>query len=383
MRLHSLVGFGVLSFVVLTMTGSDGQAQFGGFDLKNPDNFFSRYARAQGTTDELVIDKVQSRMDPEMSTKMKAYAAKVGIANGKLTKTQFADFWAKVAAPQMEERMKQRGFGGFRGQGPPNQGAPPSGPGPGSFGRGPGSPPPAAPSSGEKTATSATNQDSKTPQPTGFQPRPFDEGEAKSYFERMDEDRSKALDEHEYRRSDVRHALEKWDTNRNKLVEEPEWLAYMKNRHDEREQERRVREEEHRLFEEFKALRKARELVIPIGPIFPEKPVVIRADNLPEKLPTWFKELNTDGDAQISLVEWRAGEKESSEFRKQDRNADGLLTPNEVLWYTENADRLADLAPTGPSITTEKKPDDRGPRGFGGFGGFGGRTRNGGFPKRP
>ena len=36
------------------------------------------------------------------------------------------------------------------------------------------------------------------------------------------------------------------------------------------------------------------------------KPTVLRAGKLPKDgLPTWFKELDTDGDGQVALFEWR------------------------------------------------------------------------------
>lgn len=370
MRLRSLVGAWVLSFVVFAMCERDGLAQFGSFNMQNPDHMFGLYARMHGARDELEIEKITSRMDPQLAGKMKAYAARVGITNGKLNRTQFSEFWTREALPQLEERMKQRvaGFGGF-GSTP---GAPGSSPAPTT----------PAPSTGTKTTT--TEKDRQPQQPSGYQPRPFNEEEAKRYFERMDEDKSKALDESEYRRSDIRRRMDLWDTNRDNLIVEAEWLAYMKDRHDSREKERQEREEERRLFEEFKAARKARELLVPIGPLMPEKPVIIRADNLPEELPGWFKELNTDGDAQISLFEWRTGEKDYAEFRRYDRNNDGLITPDEVLWCIGNAERLAEVesprpteasaptAPTGPEkvkttwggwgIRTVDEPPDAPPR---------------------
>src|SRR5262245_49426309 len=55
------------------------------------------------------------------------------------------------------------------------------------------------------------------------------------------------------------------------------------------------------------------------------------AQALPEGLPSWFKDLDTDDDGQISLREWLAGGKKLAEFREYDLNDDGFITPAEVL----------------------------------------------------
>ncbi len=52
---------------------------------------------------------------------------------------------------------------------------------------------------------------------------------------------------------------------------------------------------------------------------------------LPKGLPQWFKQLDTDGDGQISLKEWLQGGKTLAEFRKHDLNDDGFVTAEEVL----------------------------------------------------
>jgi Ca2+-binding EF-hand superfamily protein len=64
------------------------------------------------------------------------------------------------------------------------------------------------------------------------------------------------------------------------------------------------------------------------------RPVVYRADNLPlDKLPPWFKDVDTDKDGQIGLYEWRRAGKSIAEFMAMDRNNDGFLTVEEVLYY--------------------------------------------------
>jgi hypothetical protein len=62
--------------------------------------------------------------------------------------------------------------------------------------------------------------------------------------------------------------------------------------------------------------------------------VVYRAGNLPlDKLPPWFAQLDTDRDGQIGLYEWRRAGKPLEDFRAMDRNNDGFLTVEEVLYY--------------------------------------------------
>jgi hypothetical protein len=65
--------------------------------------------------------------------------------------------------------------------------------------------------------------------------------------------------------------------------------------------------------------------------LFPASRIDCLAATLPKGLPPWFKELDKDGDGQVSLHEWRRGGKEPAEFRKYDLNGDGFITPEEVL----------------------------------------------------
>jgi Ca2+-binding EF-hand superfamily protein len=53
--------------------------------------------------------------------------------------------------------------------------------------------------------------------------------------------------------------------------------------------------------------------------------------NLPQGLPPWFTVLDLDMDGQVGLYEWRMAGLNLNEFRKYDRNGDGLITPEEML----------------------------------------------------
>src|SRR5205807_4347246 len=62
------------------------------------------------------------------------------------------------------------------------------------------------------------------------------------------------------------------------------------------------------------------------------KVVVFRAGGkMPANLPAWFKELDTDGDGQVAIYEWRRANKPIDEFRTWDLNDDGFITPDEAM----------------------------------------------------
>lgn len=63
-----------------------------------------------------------------------------------------------------------------------------------------------------------------------------------------------------------------------------------------------------------------------------QRPFVFHAGNLPVEIPTWFKQLDGDEDAQIGLYEWRQSGWTVEEFRFLDRNDDGFLTAAELLF---------------------------------------------------
>jgi hypothetical protein len=69
--------------------------------------------------------------------------------------------------------------------------------------------------------------------------------------------------------------------------------------------------------------------------------LAVRADDMPPKgLPPWFEKLDTDGDDQVSLAEWKAGGRSLAEARKYDLDRDGFITPREAILVAELESRL-------------------------------------------
>jgi len=100
-----------------------------------------------------------------------------------------------------------------------------------------------------------------------------------------------------------------------------------------------------------------------------KKPVVYHAGNLPKDIPDWFKQIDSDGDGQIGLYEWKSSGRSLDEFRKIDRNNDGFLTIDEVMRY------VAEQKKSGGGTTFGNGMAGRGPGGNPGFAGrpgFGG-----------
>jgi hypothetical protein len=88
------------------------------------------------------------------------------------------------------------------------------------------------------------------------------------------------------------------------------------------------------------------------------RPIVYRPGNLPRDLPPWFAQLDRDEDGQVGLYEWLETGRSADDFLKMDANADGLLTPEEVLRF-ERARKAA----TSPDRSATWLNAAGGPRG--------------------
>jgi EF hand len=77
----------------------------------------------------------------------------------------------------------------------------------------------------------------------------------------------------------------------------------------------------------------------PRRPEVEERRSVARAGKLPRGLPDWFAKLDTDGDGQVGLYEWRKAGRPVDEFARMDLDGDFLLTPEELLSFLAEQSR--------------------------------------------
>lgn len=296
--------------------GGPGGGRFGGGD---PSQFFNQMSGGKD---------VWSRADtpPFMQRVFDRIAAQVGATNGQITRQQFLAY-----------QQQRSAGGGGRGPGsqPPDAGGNSGGPGQG-FGGG--------------FRGRRGNPDST---PEGMFQRLDQNGDGYLNYDEMPED--------------LRVERQKWDTDRNGLID----------------------------LNEFKAFYQARvqPLVTSNGGRSPvdswqnysyddspseeerKPPVVYRPGKLPKELPSWFSDLDTDHDGQVALYEWKASGRSLEEFDGLDRNKDGFLTVDEVLRSVNKGKENADQQ--GDQQNFAFNPYDfRGNRFWGrggGFPGFGGR----------
>lgn len=258
------------------------------------------------------------------------YAQEKGITDGKITREHFTAF---------NEQMKtQSGGMPFMRKGPPggDSSAPPAGG------------PPSTPGMSQEEAMSKW---------------------AEAEFKNRDRNGDGKLNADEMPER-LKDQLDRFDVNKDGLIDMAEFRGYMSSRMDRREEGEKT---------------PANPVVILVEEDLDRRPTVFRVGKLPKELPKWFAELDTDGDGQIALFEWRVS-KSLEEFAEYDRNEDGLITPEEVLRKLNIVS--SDVAstgnrPGGPMIIRGQGEDRRG--GFGGGGnpfGGGGGNPFGGFRKK-
>jgi Ca2+-binding EF-hand superfamily protein len=84
-------------------------------------------------------------------------------------------------------------------------------------------------------------------------------------------------------------------------------------------------------------------------PVEPPRPAPTKVEKQPNPLPAWFAQLDTDGDGQIGLYEWKAAGGQVADFLAMDRNGDGFLEPDEVRLYLAEQHHSLD-----PSVSSSR-----------------------------
>jgi Ca2+-binding EF-hand superfamily protein len=155
------------------------------------------------------------------------------------------------------------------------------------------------------------------PGPGGGGPRGGADTMADAMFRRLDQNGDGLLNNDEMPQS-LRVEREKWDTNKDGFIDLSEYRSYFRAR-----------------LQQLRAERSAAQDSQADGPLSTEapehKPVVYHAGKLPPGIPDWFPKLDTDGDGQIGLYEWKTSGRPLREFERLDRNGDGFLTIDEVM----------------------------------------------------
>ncbi|MCI0464863.1 MAG: hypothetical protein L0Z62_48700 [Gemmataceae bacterium] len=376
--------FTILALITLLVCVDEqvGQAQIGGFKKKggggggfgqDPAAMFDRMSKGK---EHIVIDEQEWWAKPAMTL----FAQREGITDGKLTRDQFLKFqpqWKTLG----EEARKAGGFGGGFGK----------------FGGGgdkKGPPTPADKSSakaGEK-ATEKGGEKGERGEKGGKGGKGG--GKGKKDFIDFDSNGDGFLNDSEIAQTIFfKNQWQKYDADKDGKISSDEWKAYQADpeRFGGGKGEGKGGGKGSR--SEFRGEKTPGVSVLEVEEVENVLPTVFRSTNLPEGLPSWFKELDTNKDAQVSLMEWLTAKKPPADFIRMDRNDDGLLTIEEALRYQrttqtasakngeEEAAQVVLIGPDGEEpLPRTETPSYRG-KGAGGKGKKGDYYKGGGGKK--
>ncbi len=193
------------------------------------------------------------------------------------------------------------------------------------------------------------------PLPAGAVPASVQLKQAQKIFQRLDVNGDGVLSAEEMPEA-LRRTRSRWDANRDGSIDPQEYWAYYQGRLT-------------RLSEQVAAgeidlkLARGGPAVKPVPQRVEEsQPAAAHNDKLPAGLPDWFRKLDTDGDGQVGLYEWRKSGRPFEEFFRMDRNADGLLTAEEVLFFLAQQPRNRPEDSSRGNSPTERKPGKPEPR---------------------
>jgi hypothetical protein len=172
--------------------------------------------------------------------------------------------------------------------------------------------------------------------PNGAVPRTIQTEQARRIFQKLDRDGDGVLSADELTDT-LRTDRARWDTNRDGVIDPREYWAYYQSRLGSLAEQVAAGEIDLGLKRGGPIPKAAQ------GEASAQKkearPTVFRAGKLPPGLPDWFARLDTDSDGQVGLYEWRVGGRPLDEFARIDRNDDGFVTPEEVLYYLAQQSR--------------------------------------------
>ena len=336
----------------------------GGFGSMDPNDRWNQYTGGKA------VWKRSEITDPSMLQRFDRTAQRLGVTNGQITKEQYVGMMQ-----QFTQRFMQQGTTGRGGAMPAGGAAQPAAAG---------SSPQATfagPQAGGWNQQGAWNQQGgrgrrqrgnfgQGPGGGGFNMDAI----AEYRFRQLDTNGDGLLNYDEMAQDEaLQSERQKWDTNGDGNIDLNEFKEYMKAR-----------------IQQFQAGRTGgQQGWNPLQMLEEDqdkKPVVYRAGKLPPNIPAWFRELDTDGDGQVGLYEWKAAGRPIPEFETYDLNGDGFLTVEEVMKNPAIAKGGNTASPGSTVASAAPNPGNtpgtfgpgqgrfggRGNRGFGVFGGFGG-----------
>jgi Ca2+-binding EF-hand superfamily protein len=183
------------------------------------------------------------------------------------------------------------------------------------------------------------------PLPPGTVPPSVQTNQARKIFQRLDRNGDGVLSAEEMPDA-LRRDRARWDANRDGVIDAQEYWAYYQGRLGRLSEQVAAGEIDLKLARGGPAAKPAPQRAEE------SPPAAARNDKLPAGLPDWFRKLDTDGDGQVGLYEWRASGRPLSEFFRMDRNGDGFITAEELVFYLAQQSHNRPENSAGTGVTT-------------------------------